>query len=275
MDKNNRLPNRLRHTVGELKAHGTKALVAYVTGGFPDLKYTEQVVPHLAENGVDIIEIGVPFSDPVADGPTIQNASEYALKKGVGLADIFSAVRRIRAKTDVPIVLMTYMNPVYHYGYEKAARTAAAAGVDGFIVPDSIPDESAEFRAACIRHGISLVYLVAPTTPPERMRYIDRCSDSFVYIVSLIGVTGGRKTNADGVTAFLEVTKKNIAHARFVGFGISGPDQISRLKIHGDGFIVGSALIDIIRTTSGAQRAKRVGTFIRSLRRALDTPNNT
>ncbi|MEI8217804.1 MAG: tryptophan synthase subunit alpha [Elusimicrobiota bacterium] len=261
---------RLRRILSALKQHRSKALVAYVTGGFPDMRYTEQVAVELAGNGVDIIEIGVPFSDPVADGPTIQNASERAVKKGVGLSDIFKVVRHIRTKTNVPIILMTYMNPVYHFGIEKAARAAAAAGVDGFIVPDSIPDESGAFRRACNREGLSVVYLVAPTTPAQRMRYIDRSSDSFVYVVSLTGVTGGRKQIPSGLNAFLQATSKNIVHPRFVGFGISKPEHVASVKEQCDGVIVGSALIDIIAHSSGKQRTARVAAFITSLRRALD-----
>lgn len=262
--------NRLRRTVARLRAEKRKALVAYVTGGFPDLRSTERIVPLLAAAGADIIEIGVPFSDAVADGPTIQSASEHALKQGVNLAAIFAAVRRIRSRTDVPIILMTYFNPVYHFGTEKAARAAAAAGVDGFIVPDIIPDESADMRAACARAGLSLVYLATPTTPPERMRYIDSCSDSFVYIVSVAGVTGGRASLPAGVGKFLSQTARSIEHPRYVGFGIARPEHAARLKAHCDGVIVGSAIIDIIREATGARREHALTKFIGSLRAALD-----
>lgn len=262
--------NRLRRTVARLKAEKRKALVAYVTAGFPDLRATERAVPLLAAAGADIIEIGVPFSDAVADGPTIQMASEHALKQGVNLAAIFAAVRRIRARTDVPIILMTYLNPVYHYGVDKAMHAAAAAGVDGFIVPDIIPDESADIRAACARAGLSLVYLAAPTTPPERMRYIDRCSDSFVYIVSVTGVTGGRTSLPAGVGTFLSQTARNMKHPRYVGFGIARPEQAAHLKAHCDGVIVGSAIIEIMRGAAGERGERALTQFIRSLRTALD-----
>lgn len=262
--------NRLRGTVTRFKTEKRKTLVAYVTGGFPDLRTTERIVPLLAAAGADIIEIGVPFSDAVADGPTIQSASEHALKKGVNLAAIFAAVRRIRARTDVPIILMTYLNPVFHYGMEKAVKAAAAAGVDGFIVPDIIPDESADLRAACKRAGLSLVYLAAPTTPPGRMRYIDTCSDSFVYIVSVAGVTGGRASLPAGVEKLLAQTAASMKHPRYVGFGITRPEHVARLKSHCDGVIVGSAIVELIRTHEGAGRERALTRFVRSLRAALD-----
>lgn len=261
---------RLRMCLDGLRRAKRKALVAYVTGGYPDLGFTEMIVPRLAGLGVDIVEIGIPFSDPVADGPTIQFASDQALKNKVSMRDILRSVRRIRARTDVPVLLMSYLNPIYRHGLAATVAASVKAGADGFIIPDVIPEESAGLRNICRRNGASLVYLAAPTTSPARMRAIDDRTDSFVYIVSVTGVTGGRARVAAGIDDFLDSTRRNMAHPRMVGFGISSPAHVRALKGRCDGVIVGSALIELIRDNHGAVRLRKMDAFIGSLRKALD-----
>lgn len=264
--------NKLNSKIQQLKEEGRKALVAFITVGYPDLKATPHLVKLLEENGVDIVELGVPFSDPVADGPTIQFSSEEALKHNVSLTDVLAAVRTIRKTSGIPLLLMGYMNPFNRPGLQKAVKSIAAAGVDGLIIPDLIPEEAREMHGYCAKEQVSLVHLVAPTTPDSRMKFIDARADGFVYVVSLTGVTGGRKALPADVRGFLERTEKNIvSHSRFVGFGISTAEHVHRIAPYADGVIVGSAIIDIIRTSSSsAECNRRLAAFIRTLRRALD-----
>ncbi len=264
--------NRLQTTTHGLRSEKRKALVAYITGGYPDAGATPELVGALFDNGADIVEIGVPFSDPVADGATIQYASEQALKAGTSYRAILKMVEKIRKRNDGPVVLMSYLNPVYRRGLSPGIRDAANAGADGFIFPDLIPEEAGEIRERTERDGLSLVLLAAPTTPPARMKAIDAASSGFVYVVSLTGVTGGRKEIPPGIRAFLDVTARNITrNPRYVGFGISSPAHARLLKPHADGIIVGSAIIEIVRKSSStASACKAVAPFIRSLKEALE-----
>jgi len=263
--------NRLQKKLCDLKAERKKALVAFLTAGYPDLDTTRKLVPLLEENGVDIIELGVPFSDPVADGPTIQFSSEEALRKGVHLDQILSVVGDVRKKTEVPLLLMSYLNPLFSPGINKTAKQAKAKGVDGFIIPDLIPEESADIKQLLDRNDLSLVYLAAPNTPAQRLSSIDKATGSFVYIVSLMGVTGKRTMLPSTLKEFLSLTKEKIKHPRFLGFGISHPDHIANVKDYVDGVIVGSAFIEIIRQTPDQKkRKKKLAAFVRSLRTALD-----
>lgn len=264
--------NRLTAKIEQLRQAKRKALVAFVTAGFPDIQATEELAATLEKNGVDVLELGVPFSDPMADGPTIQYSSEMALRKGMSLEKVFSLVKRIRVKSDIPVVLMGYLNPFYHQGFERTMEKARGCGVDGLIIPDLIPEESSTLRTLAARNGVSMIFLAAPNTPAERLKYIDDCSSGFVYVVSLTGVTGGRNKLPENVKRYLRATGRHIrAHPRFVGFGISTPAQVKQLKGHADGIIVGSALIDLVRKNPDANRRnKAIAAFTRSLRQELD-----
>ncbi len=254
-----------------MKAQKKKALVAFLTAGYPDMKTTEELVLLFEKNGADIIELGVPFSDPVADGPTIQFSSEMALRRGIHLTQILALVKKLRQKTQIPIILMSYLNPLQRQGFAKMAAKARQCGVDGFIIPDLIPEESASLSRLCRGLDLSLIYLVAPNTPAARLVTIDKKSDSFVYIVSILGVTGARATLPPSVKGYLHRTQQCISHPRIIGFGISGPAQILQLKQYVDGFIVASAFIDILRRTNGKKAQQRKLTdLLRSLRSALD-----
>ena len=263
--------NRLENKITWLKKNKRKALVTYVTAGYPDLASTESIFKTLTDSGADIIELGVPFSDPIADGPTIQFSSDQALKKNMTLAKVFSLVKSIRKYSDTPVILMGYTNPLIRNGIESTARAAAASGVDGFIIPDLIPEEALDIRKSLKKYGLSLIFLAAPNSSTERLRYLDSTSSPFLYIVSLTGVTGGRKQLPASAIEFIKRTKRIVKQTRFVGFGISSAEQVKSLKSHADGVIIGSSLIDIIRKyPNREQRAKQLTAYVSSLRKALD-----
>jgi tryptophan synthase alpha chain len=264
--------NRLDSTIASLRESGRKALVGYITAGYPDMDSTVEIAEIFAKNGVDIIELGIPFSDPMADGPAIQAASQYALDHGANLNKILDAVTRIRKRTDVPLIFMSYMNPLFQGGFERTVRAARARGVDGFIIPDLIPEEAGTFSDACRKHDASLIFLAAPNSSNERMEAIDRASNGFVYVVSLTGVTGSRDLLSRDLEKFLGRTRKHITlHPGFLGFGISTPEHVAQVKAHVDGVIVGSAFISIIRDAENvAERNARLIRLVKSLRSALD-----
>ena len=256
--------NRLEERFKTLRLKKRKALIAYVTAGYSSLTATGQTARVLEEEGVDVIELGVPFSDPVADGPTIQYASQKALEKGISLSDILKWTKNFRKSSQIPLVLMSYMNPVHRMGYERFARAAADAGVDGLIVPDLIPEESAALGEAMASRGLCLIFLVAPTTPPERRKWVARKSRGFLYAVSVAGVTGARKLLPGDVVRFLKDLRKSSPVPVALGFGISSPAHIRAFGPYADGVIFGSALIDKLR------KREPVRPFVKSLRTALD-----
>lgn len=242
-----------------------KKLVAYLAAGYPRFKEQEKIISALIEGGVDILELGVPFSDPIADGPTIQFASQVALRNGMTLTKILAWVKRMRLK--IPVVLMSYMNPIDAYGIKRFAKDAKNAGVYGLIVPDLIPEEAQELRKILKKEGVRLIHLVAPTTPPVRQKKIASLSKGFLYAVSIRGVTGARANLPAETKAWLSKLTRYSPVPVYVGFGISGPDQVRELKKSVDGFIVGSALIDLIRKTPAAGRAGAVKKFVQRLKK--------
>lgn len=262
--------NRLEKKIKWLRKNKRKALITYVMAGYPDIRATESIFKTLTDSGADIVELGVPFSDPIADGPTIQYSSDRALRKNITLSKVFSLVRKLRKTFDTPIILMGYLNPLLRRGIETTAREAAASGVDGFIIPDIIPEEAAAVKTAFRKRGLSMIYLAAPNSTDKRLEYLDSASSPFLYIVSLTGVTGGRKKLPDNVKLFLNRVKKHVRQTKFIGFGISSPEQVMSLKSSVDGVIVGSSIIDVIRKNPGASsRTKKLSAYISSLRKAL------
>jgi tryptophan synthase alpha chain len=242
-----------------------------MTAGYPDMNSTEEIFTTIENAGADIIEMGIPFSDPIADGSTIQFSSDKALSKGANLDRILASVRRIREKSETPIIFMSYLNPLMRGGFENTVQKAKSAGVDGFIIPDMIPEESAELEKTAKKHGLSLIFLAAPNSDSKRLAYIDKASNPFVYIVSLTGVTGSRKTLPASLKTFLELTSKKMRKPRFLGFGISDVNQVRSLKKYIDGIIVGSALIEIIRKNkSSAARRSKLASFVASLKKSLN-----
>src|SRR5260370_151518 len=239
----------------ELRGSGELGIVAYITAGDPSLEATLKYVLALAEAGADVIELGVPFSDPLADGPTIQRASERALKAGTTLAGVLGLVRRIRQSSQVPLVLFSYYNPILQMGLEKFASAAESAGADGVLVTDLTPEESEDYRGILAAHHLDTIFLGAPTSTDERLAKIAACSSGFLYLISRTGVTGAKDTLPDDLPALLRrargVTQLPIA----VGFGISLPGHVSVLGGLADAAVVGSALVSEIEKAKSVDAA--------------------
>ncbi|MEX2350921.1 MAG: tryptophan synthase subunit alpha [Balneolaceae bacterium] len=231
---------------------GDKVMSLFVTAGYPDIDSTTELVLGFEKEGADLIEIGIPYSDPLADGPTIQYSSQTALKNGITMDRIFASVREIRKSSEIPLILMGYINPILKRGIEKFCKEASESGIDGLIIPDVPPEESKLISAEASKNGLSLIYLVAPNTDDERMKEIDRLSEGFVYCVSVTGVTGAR-TGEElelSVSKFIDRVEKNvIRNPKLIGFGIRSHEDAKRITEKTDGFIVGSALIDSIRSS--------------------------
>jgi len=244
-----------------------KAFVAFITCGDPDLETTESIVNAMAEAGADLIELGIPFSDPTAEGPVIQGANLRALNGGVTTDRIFEMVRRIRKTTKVPMVFMTYANVVFSYGTERFAKTAAQAGMDGIILPDVPFEEKEEFAPACKAHGLDFISLVAPTSK-ERIERIAKEAEGFVYCVSSLGVTGVRSEITADVGEMVRLVHRTKDVPAAVGFGISTPEQAAKMAGIADGVIVGSAIVKLIETY-GRDAAGPVSDYVREMKRAV------
>ena len=241
-----------------------KALITFITAGDPDLSTTEALIFELEKRGADIIELGIPFSDSIADGPTIQSAYQRALKTTA--ADVLGLVNKIREKSELPIVLMGSYNLIYNYGIEKFFEEAAKARVDGVIAPDLPPEEARELREQAKKHKVDLIFLVAPTSTPERIKLAAEASTGFIYLISLLGITGARAELSSTVQDSLKKIRKYTAKPVAVGFGISTPEQARAIAEYADGVIVGSAIVDIIAKNLGKpDLVKKVGDFIESL----------
>ncbi|MEA3348809.1 MAG: tryptophan synthase subunit alpha [Pseudomonadota bacterium] len=262
---------RLDKTFADLKKQGRKALITFITAGDPDLDATCDLVETLVAAGADIVELGVPFSDPLADGPTIQAASLRSLERGTTLKKIIATVKKIRQRTEVPLVLMTYYNPLYHYGLKELVKDAVAAGVDGLIVPDLPMEESAELRHLAAEK-LAVIPLATPTTPDARMAEIVAAGTGFLYYVTVTGITGTRTKLPVELSQSLDRVKKIAGELPLAaGFGISTPAQAQTIGNHADAIIVGSALVEII-AKSGASAAGRqeLSDKVKTLRQALD-----
>jgi tryptophan synthase alpha chain len=265
---------RISKRFADLRARGELGIVAYITAGDPSFDATLKYVLALAEAGADVIELGVPFSDPLADGPTIQRASERALKAGATLAGILELVRRIRQSSQVPLVLFSYYNPILQMGLEKFASAAASAGADGVLSTDLTPEESEEYRRILAAHQLDTIFLGAPTSTDERLAKIAACSSGFLYLISRTGVTGAKDALPDDLPALLRraraVTRLPIA----VGFGISLPGHVSVLGGLADAAVVGSALVSEIEKAKSVDAAatalaERVRSFKEAARHGL------
>jgi tryptophan synthase alpha chain len=244
-----------------------KALISYITMGYPSIESTLKIVPILAENGCDIIELGIPFSDPMADGATIQHASYCALQNGATPQRCLDMVKELRKKTGVPLVFMTYYNPVYNYGLDKFCKASADNGVDGLIVPDLTPDEGTELENITNKLGMDLIYLLSPTSTKERIELVSKKSRGFIYMVSLTGVTGARDTMPIKIDKFVADVRKATAKPLCVGFGISTPEQAKQISELADGVIIGSQIIKLMDKNDNFAS---VGKFIKECRQAMD-----
>lgn len=262
--------NRIEQTFADLRRKKEKALIAYVTAGDPSLEKTGDIITGLAGAGVDILEIGVPFSDPTADGPVIQAASQRALRSGTTLKDILNMIGSIRADLSVPIVLFGYYNPILQYGPRRFADDAGAAGVDGLLVVDLPPEEYAELRTCTDQAGIDFISLIAPTTTTDRMKLIARRAAGFLYFVSITGVTGTAEPRPSDVAVELARIRSVTAMPVAVGFGISTPEQAESIAPYADGIVVGSAFVRLIERYGGRDSLVSIlATRARGIKEAL------
>lgn len=245
-----------------------KALIAFLTGGDPDLETTEQLIPAMAAAGADLIEIGIPFSDPVAEGIVIQDADARALQNGCTTDKLFEMVERVRQKTEIPLLFMTYLNPIYTYGKERFFRRCAACGIDGVIVPDLPFEEKDELTAHCDAAGVELISMIAPTSE-ARIAMIAKEAKGFLYCVSSLGVTGVRSEIGTDISEMIAQVREAAAIPCAVGFGISTPEQAGRIAALSDGAIVGSAIVRII-AEHGRDSLGPVTEFVRSVRAGIN-----
>jgi tryptophan synthase alpha chain len=237
---------RIESKFKELREKRKAALVTYITAGDPSLEWTPDIISKLEESGADIVELGVPFSDPMADGPTIQVASERALHSGTTVRGILDAVRKVRESSDIPIILFGYYNPFLAYGLQRFSEDARAAGVDGVLVVDLPPEEAGEFKVHADKAGLNLVFLLAPTSTTERIKLVSENASGFVYLVSVTGVTGARPGMDYSLEPLVHEIKKHTKLPVGIGFGVSTPEQANKIARFADAVIVGSALVRII-----------------------------
>lgn len=264
--------SRLAACFGRLRAEGRAGLFPFVTAGDPDLAFTRELLPALARAGADGFELGVPFSDPLADGPTIQRSSMRALKAGTRLRDVLALVAEVRGEIpETPIVLMTYYNPVIAFGEGAFAREAARAGADGVIVPDLPPEEGGPLLSAMEEYPLDPVFMLAPTSTPARVEVVNRTGSGFIYYVGQMGVTGARDSLDAGLRGALESLRPVKNRPVLVGFGVKTPEQAADAGEQAEGVIVGSALIDVMeKEADRGAKIKAASRFVGSLRKALE-----
>ena len=261
--------NRIDGKFQQLKDRGQAALIPFVIAGVPDLQVTEALVLKMTESGADMIELGVPFSDPLADGPTIQAASQRALKNGTNLKEIFLLSKKMNG-ISVPLILMTYFNPVIRFGLKVFVERCKESGIDGVIIPDLPPEEAGLWVKEARSVDLDTIFLTAPTSPPERIRLVNQWSRGFIYHVAVTGVTGTRKELPESLERDVRRVKKNSDKPVAVGFGISTPEQAKEVSRFADGIIVGSAIIRIMdESVTPTDGIARVGDFVTSLTEAL------
>jgi len=260
--------SRIDATFARLRERGETALLPYLSVGFPARGETAALAIELLRAGADGLELGIPFSDPLADGATLQRVNQRSLDAGFRLADAFATAREIRATTDAPLVFMSYYNPIERRGPEMFCAEAAAAGADGLIVPDLPVEESEALRAICAARGLQLITMLAPTTPDERMAAACARAEGFVYCVSVVGVTGARASLAQDLPQFLARVRRYTGVPLVVGFGIARPEHVAAVGKHADGVIVASALVDLLERTPAAERAAVAAGYIREMKAA-------
>ena len=257
---------RIENAFNSLNREGKKGLIPFITAGDPDLQTTEELLFVLSQSGATLIELGVPFSDPMADGPVIQRASERALKRGFGLQQVLDTAARARKRIETPIILFSYYNPLLQFGLKRIAKAAKDAGIDGVLVTDLTPEEAGEFEAELRAQGLDMIFLIAPTSTDERLKLVARHASGFIYAVSRAGVTGARSAvSAEAeklVTRMRQFSSLPIA----VGFGISNAQQVADVQRYADAVVVGSALVAEMEMMSGApDLVKHIGAFLTGL----------
>ena len=255
---------RISRKFNQLNKEGKKAFIPYVMAGDPSLEGTKEAVLLLEECGADIVELGVPFSDPLADGPTIQRAAERALKNGVTLRKVISLVKDLRQSTQIPLILMTYFNPVFKYGIDNFIKDAGVAGVDGMIIPDLPPDEAEDFIKLCRKAPLDTIFLLAPTSTDERIKKVAKASSGFIYYVSITGITGSGLLLDGSMNRLISNIRKHTDKPISVGFGVYTPEEASSVAGLADGVIVGSAIVKRLHENPGELRG-----YLISLRDAI------
>ena len=259
--------NRIKHKFAKIREEGKVGLLLFLTAGFPDLETTEKMIPALIDAGADGIEIGVPFSDPLADGATIQASSFHALEQGVSLKDCLDLVSRLRKKIpETPLILFGYYNPIFAYGLEDFGRDAQLAGVDGLIVPDLPIEEAEPLNSQCKFTGMDLIQLLTPTSTEERIRMVCRDASGFIYCVSVAGVTGAREALPSEVSDMVKRIRKHTDLPLGVGFGVSTKEHLKYVSQNADAAIVGSALIRAIGGSVGDEAVSKAVNFVKTLR---------
>jgi tryptophan synthase alpha chain len=261
--------DRLAARFASLKKNKSKALVAFITAGDPDLETTAAMIPLLEEAGADIIELGMPFSDPIADGATIQLASERALAAGVTLDGILATVRSVRKSSDLPIILMGYLNPIHAHGFERFASEASESGVDGVLLVDMPPEEAKDFLRHAAACNLKVIFLLTPTSDCSRIATVAKLGNGFIYYVTVTGVTGARKEVSESLASELERIRNTIKLPIVAGFGISTPEQAAGVAGLADGVVIGSAIVKLFEQYSGEHLKSEVSNFVGRIKKAI------
>ena len=266
---------RIQSKFTELKRTGRKGFIPYITAGDPDLEATAELLLELERSGADIVELGIPFSDPMADGPVIQRASERALKNGVTARDCLELIRRLRVVSELPIVLFSYLNPLLALGLEGLGNQLRDAGVDGVLGTDLVPEEGGEFTRRLREAGLDTIFLIAPTSTDDRLQLVANASSGFVYAISRTGVTGVGRSLSEAAATLVHRVRRFTDLPVAVGFGVSNPDHVQEVWTHADAAVVGSRIVAEIETSASRSDAvARVGALARSLVSARERPEN-
>ncbi|MHB2148637.1 tryptophan synthase subunit alpha [Calditrichota bacterium LG25] len=260
------MSKRLRELIERNTKSGKKMLSLYVMAGFPDIDSTSDIILACEQAGVDFIELGMPFSDPIADGPVIQEAADRALRQGVNLHTIFEIVKKIRTQSQIPIILMGYLNPVFQFGLKNFFAECARNGVDGLILPDWPVEESEPYLSMLESFDLDLIYLIAPNTRMERIRYIDRLSRAFIYCTAYTGVTGRNNRPLPQMEKFLGDLKTSLHHPFFIGFGVKSAQDFNFYNRHSAGVIIGSAFIRLLESCGRRSLKKEISRFVTQIR---------
>ncbi|MEO8218065.1 MAG: tryptophan synthase subunit alpha [Acidobacteriota bacterium] len=264
--------NRITAAFKRLRGERRCGLIAYVTCGDPDVPVTVDIVRELERSGADLIELGIPFSDPIADGPVIQAASYRALQRGTTIDDVFRIAASVREQSTIPLIAFSYLNPILRYGLVRFAQRAAESGIDGVLVTDLPPEAADEFRATMRGSGLVMIFLATPTTPDRRLRLIDRFSDGFVYYVSTTGVTGSRRELAEGLLERLKTIRQTLRHPLAVGFGVSRREHFLQLREVCDAVVVGSAIVNAVGEGDDREAPRRAGNVVRAILGGVPLP---